>query len=61
MNQIQTTYSLTWLLDDSPTDFTVYTDIDEAYDAAEAYSAHAKRPINMYENGVHFAVIKNYK
>ena len=54
------TYYLTWGGCDSPTDFTVYENLDEAYDTAEAYSAHAKRAVNIYENDAIMAVIRNF-
>jgi hypothetical protein len=38
----------------------IYNDIDEAYNAAEYYSAKYYEPVNIYENNAHFAVVKNY-
>jgi hypothetical protein len=38
----------------------IYTEIDDAYEAAELYSAKYYEPVNIYENTAHFAVVKNY-
>ena len=56
----QTVYYLTFLTTDFPCDYAEYTNIDDAYDAADIISASTQQAVNIYENNAHFAVVKNY-
>jgi hypothetical protein len=59
----QTTYYISFQNSDYPCEPggpVIYTEIDDAYDAAELYSAKYYEPVNIYENTAHFAVVKNY-
>ena len=56
----QTTYSISFHISDAACDSRTYFDIDDAYDAAELYSARNREIVNIYEDGVHFATVRNY-